>query len=211
MHQTQVQYWTLQEQKRSNQAKEAETARHNLATETQASSELTETSQHNRATEGVDLRRVTETERSNRANEDLQRVNLALTARSIDETKRHNTATERQALMNANITQTANELVHEASMANANAAETRARANALAAMLQDATRNAELSTTQKKNLSEFYVKLEQLAQDERQFNATEARRWTEDVVNTVTNILRIINSSPTTPTSSASWKGDHYE
>lgn len=91
MTKNQIDYWTLQENKRhnvsteeetkrSNQAKEAENFRSNTARET-------ETNRHNVATEQVDIGRLNETVRHNKISESQTDVSLA-------ESARHNKALE---------------------------------------------------------------------------------------------------------------------
>lgn len=83
MTNNQIQYWSLQETKRHNQAGESENIRHNVAAET-------ETGRHNLATEQVDISKLNETVRHNQATEQF---NIS----SLQETKRHNVETERTA------------------------------------------------------------------------------------------------------------------
>lgn len=81
----QINYWKLQEDRRSNLAKETEANRHNIVTEG-------ETSRHNVATEQVSLGNLQETSRHNTATEqETVRHNTATEA----ESQRHNVASER--------------------------------------------------------------------------------------------------------------------
>lgn len=116
MTHNQINYWTLQESKRSNKAKEVETNRHNVATETQSSRELAETERSNRARESENYRHnfATETEsarhnvsterqtandlleksRSNRAQEALKHEYNLVKASDVAEKNRANLAKE---------------------------------------------------------------------------------------------------------------------
>ena len=80
MTHNQIEYWKLQEEKRSNIANETENARHNKAYES-------EVSRHNVATETLQLGSLNETIRSNKARE-------GLTAAANAEIARHNVASE---------------------------------------------------------------------------------------------------------------------
>lgn len=80
MTHNQIDYWKLQEEKRSNIANETENARHNKAYES-------EVSRHNIATETLQLGSLNETIRSNKARE-------GLTAAANAEIARHNVASE---------------------------------------------------------------------------------------------------------------------
>lgn len=80
MTHNQIEYWKLQEEKRSNITNETENARHNRATETEAS-------RHNVAVETLQLGSLNETIRSNKARE-------GLTAAANAEQARHNVASE---------------------------------------------------------------------------------------------------------------------
>lgn len=80
MTHNQIEYWKLQEEKRSNITNETETARHNRAYEA-------ETSRHNVAVETLQLGSLNETIRSNKARE-------GLTAAANAEQARHNVASE---------------------------------------------------------------------------------------------------------------------
>lgn len=84
MTRNQINYWDLEEKKRSNRAQEIETNRANLAREG-------ETARNNRAVEAEtnrsNLAREQETHRANVANEDIKN-------RTLIETGRHNLATE---------------------------------------------------------------------------------------------------------------------
>nr|AVX53773.1 putative ORF1 [Marmot picobirnavirus] len=100
MTNNQIQYWALQENRRSNKARELETTRSNLAREG-------ETYRHNVVSENIDLgnlneairhNQVTEreTERSHRANEDLGWANVSIEAQGQREQARHNYSQERE-------------------------------------------------------------------------------------------------------------------
>lgn len=90
MTRNQIDYWNLQEQKRSNRANEEnvrrnndEVARHNKASESLGSAQLVESVHHNRATEQVNLGQLNESIRHNKAGE-------SLSSRDIEERIRHN-------------------------------------------------------------------------------------------------------------------------
>lgn len=91
MTHNQIDYWNLQETKRSNLAKETETNRHNVAFEN-------ETNRHNVVSEGIDMGNLIELSRHNQATEyETNRHNVAsesLDASKLQETQRHNIATE---------------------------------------------------------------------------------------------------------------------
>jgi hypothetical protein len=101
MLQAQVNYWTLQENKRHNQATEAqgvvdlgikrdtliEARRHNVVGEQLGRDTLNENIRHNVQSETLGFATLQETARHNRVNEDLGYANLA-------ETSRHNFVTE---------------------------------------------------------------------------------------------------------------------
>lgn len=78
----QIAYWSLDETKRANLAREAETNRANLARET-------ETHRANVASEGIDISKLAETSRHNKASESIDLGQLG-------ETKRHNKVAESQ-------------------------------------------------------------------------------------------------------------------
>lgn len=82
MTHNQIDYWNLQEQKRSNVAQEIETQRSNLAREH-------ETNRHNVETEKFNISQLAEQSRSNRVNE-------ALKAQAQNEQARHNVTSEMQ-------------------------------------------------------------------------------------------------------------------
>lgn len=98
MTRNQIEYWKLQESKRSNAANERETARHNVATEgiTQTHYERSdaESERHNRATEGIDISRLAEQSRHNRVTESQTDRQLDISERQTTETERHNRAGE---------------------------------------------------------------------------------------------------------------------
>nr|AVX53438.1 putative ORF1 [Marmot picobirnavirus] len=78
----QINYWTLQENKRHNIVGERENTRHNMVTEG-------ETQRHNIVTENVSISNLYESQRHNMATEELGRSQLA-------ETQRHAKVTEAQ-------------------------------------------------------------------------------------------------------------------
>lgn len=90
MTHNQINYWNLQETKRSNVANEKETNRHNVATET-------ETNRHNVATERIDLGKLSETQRHNLATEGLTGRELDIKQGTLNETIRSNQAREAEA------------------------------------------------------------------------------------------------------------------
>lgn len=116
MTHNQIEYWKLEESKRSNRANETENKRHNVASEgeTYRHNYATEgeTNRHNTTTELIDMSKYYESVRSNRANEaligeknDIERGKLAETVRSnkateavrrgtLKETVRHNKTSE---------------------------------------------------------------------------------------------------------------------
>lgn len=111
MTKNQIDYWSLQENKRHNLEQEAlgrgtldESKRHNLQTEGQAVNELTERHRHNLVGESVDIGNLQESQRHNRSVEqETNRHNVTVeneTHRSNvaneTETNRHNVATEHE-------------------------------------------------------------------------------------------------------------------
>lgn len=116
MTHNQINYWTLKENQRSNRAKEVETNRHNVATETQSSRELAETqranlakesenyrhnyatetegARHNKATEQQTANDLLEKSRSNRAQEALKHEYNLVKASDVAEKERANRANE---------------------------------------------------------------------------------------------------------------------
>lgn len=115
MTKNQIEYWSLQEQKRANTetarhnvAQEGETNRHNVATEGIDMSKLSETSRHNKATEGIDMGKLNESIRHNQVTEgiDLGKLNESIRHNTssekiesgkLNESIRHNQATESAA------------------------------------------------------------------------------------------------------------------
>lgn len=93
MTHNQIEYWKLDETKRSNRVNERENQRHNVSTEK-------ETSRHNYATEDTANRNLVESIRSNKARErETNRHNVAtegLSAAGLVESKRHNLVGESQ-------------------------------------------------------------------------------------------------------------------
>lgn len=87
MLQTQVNYWTLMENRRHNLASEGENQRHNVRTEDLGFDTLVETRRHNVVSEDLGFRTLDETRRHNVQTESIGWGNLA-------ETTRHNKATE---------------------------------------------------------------------------------------------------------------------
>lgn len=98
MTHNQIDYWTLQEEKRHNVVGENENIRHNVVTENETKRHnvagenfnimnLQETARHNLVTEN-------ETTRHNLATEDIGYGNLELGYRNLGEQTRHNMATE---------------------------------------------------------------------------------------------------------------------
>ena len=97
----QINYWNLQETKRSNLAREAETQRHNTKVEDYNTGSLLETSRHNQATEGEATRHNVQSEnlafitaaevaRHNKASEGLDRSKINVQQGQLNETIRHN-------------------------------------------------------------------------------------------------------------------------
>lgn len=125
MTHNQIEYWKLEESKRSNRANETENKRHNVASEgeTYRHNYATEgeTNRHNTTTELIDMSKYYESVRSNRANEALtsernsiERGKLAETIRSnqaseavrqgtLNETVRHNKASEALGLYDTTV------------------------------------------------------------------------------------------------------------
>lgn len=91
MTHNQINYWTLQENKRHNVSTEGETVRHNVVTEGETNrhnvATENETHRHNVTTEGIDLGKLNETQRHNLVTE-------GQTNFSLSEQQRHNIATE---------------------------------------------------------------------------------------------------------------------
>lgn len=119
MTKNQIDYWNLQETRRSNRAVEAETSRHNVATEGETNrhnvatealdlGKLNETTRHNQATEGLGWANLNEAARHNVAQEKLTGMNLNLGIHQLAETQRHNIETEDLAWFNANSTNAVN-------------------------------------------------------------------------------------------------------
>lgn len=84
----QIAYWNLVESMRSNRAKEQETGRHNLASESLGYQTLSETGRSNRAKENISLLDLAERSRHNVATETVESGKLA-------ETKSYNAAQQR--------------------------------------------------------------------------------------------------------------------
>lgn len=85
MTQNQINYWKLQEERRSNLAQEGETKRSNLAKEAETNrsniAKETETHRSNVANEGVAFGNLSETQRSHQAQESISLQGLAEQAR----------------------------------------------------------------------------------------------------------------------------------
>nr|AVX53646.1 putative ORF1 [Marmot picobirnavirus] len=112
MTNNQILYWTLQETKRSNKAKEREerrsnkaaereTARSHRANEAYNSGYLGELMRSHQASEGIDLSRLAEQQRSNQAQEALSAQDLSIKADAQHETSRHNQQSELYDSMNS--------------------------------------------------------------------------------------------------------------
>lgn len=112
MTKNQIDYWNLQELKRSNMARESETASHNREMEQQGRAGLAESKRHSLATESEATRHNYQTEalgsqdllersRSNRANEANTRQRNAIEANKVSETQRSNMANESIGRSNA--------------------------------------------------------------------------------------------------------------
>lgn len=97
----QINYWSLQERRRSALVTEAETERHNRAVEEVSRGELEEKSRSNLEQERIRWGELAETTRHNsQVESESHRHNVAqerYNAQSLGETVRHNTMTERQA------------------------------------------------------------------------------------------------------------------
>lgn len=108
MTHNQIEYWKLEESKRSNLANEAENKRHNVASEgeTYRHNYATEgeTGRHNRTTELIDMSKYYETVRSNQANEALTSDRNAIERGKLGETVRSNEANE--AIRQGNLDET---------------------------------------------------------------------------------------------------------
>lgn len=87
MTQNQIAFWSLKETQRANQARETETARHNVEQEAQGRDTVNESKRHNQATESFNLSQLGETTRHNIATEQYNISNLS-------EVRRHNYTTE---------------------------------------------------------------------------------------------------------------------
>lgn len=98
MTHNQIEYWKLEESKRSNRVNEAENKRHNVAGEgeTYRHNYATEgeTNRHNMTTELIDMSKYYETVRSNRANEALTGDKNQIERDKLTETTRSNKANE---------------------------------------------------------------------------------------------------------------------
>lgn len=98
MTHNQIEYWKLEETKRSNRTNEAENKRHNVASEgeTYRHNYATEgeTNRHNLTTELIDMSKYYETVRSNRANEALTGEKNEIERGKLAETARHNQVSE---------------------------------------------------------------------------------------------------------------------
>lgn len=105
MTKNQIDYWNLQENKRSNLAVEKETNRHNVTTEYETNrhnvvsekidlGRLQEQTRHNLATEGISQGSLDESIRHNQAQEYLGTLNLGYNKDTLAEITRHNIATE---------------------------------------------------------------------------------------------------------------------
>lgn len=105
MTKNQIDYWSLQEQKRANKAGEQETHRANIARETETSranqareaidvSNLQESHRHNVQTEGVSVSNLQEQSRHNVATEEIQRLQQTVNQFAAQEQARANRARE---------------------------------------------------------------------------------------------------------------------
>lgn len=101
MTRNQIEYWKLQEDKRSNQARETETHRANFVNEGLTRTGLAETGRHNRATEG-------EQHRTNVANELLKQQSVNTEKGKLAEQQRSNKAQEALASQRNTIQSQAN-------------------------------------------------------------------------------------------------------
>lgn len=84
----------LGETRRSNMAREVETAQHNRATESLDSSKLGETSRHNAQQEALEAMKLSENSRHNRAQEVVALQEADTRRAGVDETRRSNLAKE---------------------------------------------------------------------------------------------------------------------
>lgn len=98
MTHNQIEYWKLEETKRSNRTNEAENRRHNVATEGESYrhnyATETETNRHNLTTELIDMNKFYEQARSNRANEALTHERNTIESGKLSEMIRSNKANE---------------------------------------------------------------------------------------------------------------------
>lgn len=98
MTHNQIEYWKLEETKRSNRTNEAENKRHNVATEGESYrhnyATETETNRHNMTTELIDMNKFYEQARSNRANEALAHERNTIESGKLSELIRSNKANE---------------------------------------------------------------------------------------------------------------------
>lgn len=98
MTHNQIEYWKLEETKRSNRTNEAENKRHNVATEGETYrhnyATETEANRHNLTTELIDMNKFYEQARSNRANEALTHERNTIESGKLAETIRSNKANE---------------------------------------------------------------------------------------------------------------------
>jgi hypothetical protein len=93
----QIQYWSIQEQKRHNIASEEqnwysikEAQRHNIVSEDLGFKNLAETSRHNVVSESLGFANLAETSRHNRATEWTANQQVRLGFANLAETQRHN-------------------------------------------------------------------------------------------------------------------------
>lgn len=100
MTQNQIAYWSAQESKRANMAREGENVRHNLEVEAQGRSTIAENIRHNLFGEG-------ETLRHNQATESIQQQDISERGRHNRvtelETQRHNISTESIGQLEASV------------------------------------------------------------------------------------------------------------
>lgn len=176
MTRNQIDYWKLQESKRSNLVGEQETQRHNRATESVQERTLGESVRHNVATEGETNRHNLQTEaqsandlleksRSNRAQEEIARQRNAISQGQLLEQQRSNRANE--AIGRSNAT---------SNLINANTNKT--------------YRTGELAL----NTSDVLTRQETQKEQARHNEATEAIQWAQTSANTATDVLGTLGS-----------------
>lgn len=143
MTKNQIAYNELLEAKRSNIARETETARSNRANETETHranvTRETETARHNQQSESLGFAQLEETKRSNRANESIKAYTAQTDRSALAENMRANLAREEQNYLNYTATKEDNEGRREETYRANTTAETLRREQAEVETMDKAT------------------------------------------------------------------------